>query len=198
MSEAAKKAPLIITMWETYGSGMEEVAAQVAERLGVQLHKQAFTSDQIEAAEAARAEEGGFMRMVRRVGSMHIGDAVSSGTARAEQESWVELAAQNTKIVRDQAAVGGVVLGRNGAFILQDEPRALLAHQAGRPPEVHAEAGRPVEGDLARRGDQRLPEEDSEFRRSFSLNTYNFDPAGNECHLVVNSPKRWASKRPFA
>ena len=36
---------------------------------------------------------------------------------------------------------------------------------------------------------KRLPKED-EFRRSFSLNTYNFDPAGNEYYtLVVNSPK---------
>ena len=188
MSEAAKKAPLIITMWETYGSGMEEVAAQVAERLGVQLHKQAFTSDQIEAAEAARAEEGGFMRMVRRVGSMHIGDAVSSGTARAEQESWVELAAQNTKIVRDQAKAGGVILGRNGAFVLQDEPRALHIKLDGHP-RARAEQAARLKGISLDEATKRLPKED-EFRRSFSLNTYNFDPAGNEYYtLVVTSPK---------
>jgi len=188
MSEAAKKAPLIITMWETYGSGMEEVAAQVAERLGVQLHKQAFTSEQIEAAEAARAEEGGFMRIVRRVGAMHIGDAVSSRTARAEQESWVDLAAENTKIVRDEAAIGGVILGRNGAFILQDEPRALHVKLDGHP-KARAEHAARLKGISLDQATKRLPLEDA-FRRNFSLNTYNFDPTGNEYYtLVLNAPK---------
>ena len=126
---------LIITMWETYGCGMEQIAGQVAQQLGLQVHKQAFTSAQIEQAEAERANEGGFMRFVRRVGSMHVGDAVSDGAARAEQESWTQLALENTQLVREEAAAGGVILGRNGAFILNDEPRSLHVKLDGLPTE---------------------------------------------------------------
>lgn len=187
MTEAARKMPLVITMWETYGSGMEQVAALVAENLGVPVHAQAFSSEQIEAAEAARAEEGGFMRMVRRIGSLHIGDAVAT-SARDEQESWVEMAARNTKVVRDEAAQGGLVLGRNGAFILHDHPRALHVKLDGHP-KARAEAAARERGISLEQATKRLPKED-EFRRTLSQKTYNFDPAGNEYYdLVLNVPR---------
>lgn len=179
--------PLIITMWETYGCGMEEIAAEVAKELGVPIHQQAFTSEQIEAAEAERASEGGFMRFVRRIGALHIDDAVSTGAARAEQESWTELAIQNTEIVRQEADQGGLILGRNGAFILADEPRALHVKLDGHPAARAARAAR-LKGISGEQAATRLPRED-EFRRNFSINTYRFDPMGNEYYtLVLNSP----------
>ena len=73
--------PLVITMGNLVR--MEQVAALVAETRRSSA-RAAFSSEQIEAAEAARAEEGGFMRMVRRIGSLHIGDAVAT-SARDEQ-----------------------------------------------------------------------------------------------------------------
>ena len=174
MSEPAKKSPLIITMWETYGSGMEEVADKVAAQLGVPLHKQAFTSEQIETSEAERAKEGGLMRIVRRVGSLHVGDGVTTGAARDEQESWTELALQNTKVVRDEAAEGGVILGRNGAFILQDEPRSLHVKLDGHA-AARAEYAAKLKNIPLEQATRRLPRED-EFRRSYSINTYSFRP----------------------
>lgn len=188
MSQAAQNAPLTITMWETYGSGMEEVAAKVAEQLGLQLYAQAFTSEQIEAAEAERAKEGGFMRFVRRIGSMHVDNAVSDGAARGEQESWTALAIENTRVVREEAAGGGVILGRNGAFILQDQPRTLHVKLDGHRRD-RAEHAAKLKGISVEQAKLRLPNED-EFRRSFSVNTYNFDPMSNDYYtLVLNSPK---------
>lgn len=188
MSEAAKTSPIVITMWETYGSGMEQVAEKVAAQLQIPLHKQAFTSEQVEQSEAERAREGGFMRFVRRVGSLHVDNAVADGTARAERESWNQLAEQNTQIVRQEAEEGGVILGRNGAFILQDEPRALHVKLDGRP-AARAEHAAKLKNIPLEQATARLPKED-EFRRHFSLNTYNFDPAGNEYYtLVLNAPK---------
>ena len=188
MSQPANANSLIITMWETYGCGMEQIAGRLAEQLGVPVHKQAFTSEQIEAAEAERAKEGGVMRIVRRIGSLHVDNAVTDGAARGEQESWTELAHQNTKIVRDEAAKGGVILGRNGAFILQDEPRALHVKLDGHPRDRAALAAQ-LKGISADVAADRLPRED-EFRRSFSINTYNFDPMGNDYYtLVLNAPK---------
>lgn len=187
MSDAAKTSPPIITIWETYGCGMEEVAAKLGEKLGIPVHKQAFSSEQIEAAEADRAKEGNFMRFVRRVGSMHVGDAVAT-TARAEQESWADMALENTKIVREEAAVGGVILGRNGAFILQNEPRSLHVkldgHRTARARSAAQLKKIPVEQAI-----RRLPHEDA-FRRDLSLRTYDFDPTQNEYYdLVLNEPK---------
>lgn len=188
MSQAASNSPLVITMWETYGSGMEQVAAKVAEQLGLQVHAQAFTSEQIEAAEAERAKEGTFMKLVRRIGALHVDNAVADGAARGEQESWTELAAQNTKLVRDEAAAGGVILGRNGAFILQDEPRTLHIKLDGRA-HARAEHAAALKGISVDEAVKRLGGEDA-FRRNFSLNTYNFDPTGNEYYdLVLNAPK---------
>lgn len=188
MSEQASSRPLIITIWETYGCGMEQIAAEVGAALNIPVHKQAFTSEQIEAAEAERAKEGGFTRFIRRIGSLHIDDAVSDGAARAEQESWTELAIKNTQIVREEAAAGGVILGRNGAFILQDQPRALHVKLDGQP-AARAAAAAAYKGIPADQAAKRLPIED-EFRRNFSVNTYRFDPMGNEYYtLVLNAPK---------
>ena len=184
---------LIITMWETYGCGMEQIAAQVAQHLGLQVHKQAFTSAQIEQAEAERANEGGFMRFVRRVGSMHVGDAVSDGAARAEQESWTQLALENTQLVREEAAAGGVILGRNGAFILNDEPRSLHVKLDGLPTERAKQAAQ-LKGISLEQATKRLGSED-QFRRNFSINTSTFDPMGNEYYtLVLNAPRLGANE----
>lgn len=188
MTEAAKTTPLIITIWETYGCGMEEVAALVGEKLGIPVHKQAFSSTQIEAAEADRAREGGFMRFVRRVGSVHVDDAVATGAARSERESWTQMALDNTKIVRDEAATGGVIPGRNGAFILQNEPRSLHVKLDGHP-TARAQAAAKLKNIPVEQAAKRLPRED-EFRRELSLRTYDFDPAGNEYYdLVLNAPR---------
>ena len=180
--------PLVITMWETYGSGMEQVAEAVGRELSLPVHAQAFTSEQIEQSEAERAKEGGFARFVRRVGAVHIDDAVVDGTARTEQESWVELARRNTQTVRETAAGGGIILGRNGAFILHDAPRSLHVKLDGRAKDRAALAAELKKIPLEQ-ATRRLPRED-EFRRNLSLRTYNFDPAGNEYYtIVLNRPR---------
>lgn len=47
----------VITMWELYGCGMEQVAARVAEELGLPVHGQAFSSEQIEASKRQPLED---------------------------------------------------------------------------------------------------------------------------------------------
>ena len=99
-----------------------------------------------------------------------------------------ELQEQISKHVSIAIEDGVLTVGRNGAFILQDEPRALHIKLDGHP-RARAEQAARLKGISLDEATKRLPKED-EFRRSFSLNTYNFDPAGNEYYtLVVNSPK---------
>ena len=44
MSDSAGAARPVVTLWETHGSGMAEIAAALAERLGVELHAGALSS----------------------------------------------------------------------------------------------------------------------------------------------------------
>lgn len=57
--------PLVITMWETYGSNMEAVAVRVGEILSVPIHMQAYSSEDIERAQEERENEGALGRLVR-------------------------------------------------------------------------------------------------------------------------------------
>lgn len=52
-------------MWELYGSGMEQVAEAVAAELGLPLHAQAFSSDEVEEQVNAREKEGTLGRWLR-------------------------------------------------------------------------------------------------------------------------------------
>ena len=47
----------VVTMWELYGCGMEQIAARVAQELNIPLHGQAFSSEQVEES-MARREKG--------------------------------------------------------------------------------------------------------------------------------------------
>ena len=61
----------IVTLFELYGSGAEDIGPRVADALGVQWEPQAFTSASIEEAEAARIEQpddGVLSRIFRTLG----------------------------------------------------------------------------------------------------------------------------------
>jgi len=55
----------IITMWELYGCGMEQIAARVAAELGLPVHGQAFSSEAVEESMAQREKEGALGRFLR-------------------------------------------------------------------------------------------------------------------------------------
>lgn len=189
----SSQAPLVITLWETYGSRMEEIAAALAERTGLPVHRQAYSSDQIEEGQARREKEG---RLTARLASFIPGFASEGGdptrTMAITEASFRDLAEANTKVVHEEATKGGILMGRNGQFILAQRPNTVHVKVDGPVGARVANAARSF-GIDAERAAKRQSLED-EFRADLSQKTYRFDPRDNDYYdIVVNgatlSPK---------
>jgi hypothetical protein len=130
-SEAGHSPKLVVTLFESYGSGASYVSARVAEALGVPLHVQAFSSEEIEAAMSMHESQGLLTRVFNAIGgsyaSMAGGEPPNNLLVAQQEGDSYELVAANTRYVEEAAREGGVIMGRNGAFILADWPRALTS-----------------------------------------------------------------------
>src|SRR5436190_19572449 len=114
----------VVTLFESYGSGASYIGPRVARALGVPFHEQAFSSQQIEDAAERRVEDEGVLsRFFGSVGSSYAG-LEGPSVAHAQRDDY-ELVLENTRVVQEQANQGGVIIGRNGAFILANWPAAL-------------------------------------------------------------------------
>ena len=67
-SEAGHSPKLVVTLFESYGSGASYVSARVADALGVPLHVQAFSSEEIEAAMSVHESRGLLTRVFNAMG----------------------------------------------------------------------------------------------------------------------------------
>ena len=171
--------PLVITMWETYGSNMEPVAARVGEILGIPVHAQAFSSEDIEQV-AAEDRSGRAAKLTHRLST----GATPAGMADHEIEAaGKEHARQCLEFVESHAAEGGIIQGRNGAFILRDRPNTLHVKLDGiaekRVERAAQLAGIPL-GRAARR--QRI---EDEIRVETSLLSFGCDPRDIELYDVI-------------
>lgn len=186
MSETGSQLPLVITLWETYGANMTAVASKLSEELGLKVHKQAFSSDEIEDAVSAREKQGIVSQLMRgfaRAFPSEAGDPMR--TLAAEERSYSELAEENTAVVAAEAQEGGIILGRNGQFLLQARPNTLHVKLDG-PKTRRIENAARMSGISVERAAKRQEIED-EFRSDMSLRTYRFDPRENDYYdLVLN------------
>ena len=187
-SEAGQAQKLVVTLFESYGSGASYVSARVADAHGVPLHVQAFSSEEIEAAMSVHESQG----LLTRVFSA-MGGSVASYTGGegpniliAERGDKYELLAANTRYVEEAAREGGVIVGRNGAFILADWPGALHVRLDGPLEQRIARAAQESGIDLEQAA-QRQKRED-QVRADMSIEFYGFDPRDvDRYHLVVNT-----------
>ena len=178
----------IITMWELYGCGMEQIAARVAAELGLPVHGQAFSSEAVEESMAQREKEGALGRFLRNLTPASLpvpssGDAVI-GQARTVEET----ARQVTADVNRFAADGGVILGRNRPFLLHERPGALHVKLVGKTAARVARAAG-LFGISEERSAKRQPLED-DFRRELSLQYFRFDPTTDDYYdLVIDTTR---------
>lgn len=181
----------IITMWELYGCGMEQIAEAVARQLGVPLHAQAFSSDEVEAEAADREKEGSLGRWLR--GMTPMGGTVSGRDASriSEERSIEETSRQVRADVEAFAEEGGIILGRNGAFLLQNRPQALHVKLVGKLNDRLARAAQ-ASGISPERAARRQPIED-DFRRDLALKFFRFDPTTDEYYDLVVDTTRFSS-----
>ena len=109
----------VITLFESYGAGAADIGPRVARALGLPYHKQAFSSEQLEDAEAQREKEGLVSRVFSAMGGTSYG-GLDVGDVTAGQRDKYDLVMENNRIVLEEARAGGVILGRNATVILAE------------------------------------------------------------------------------
>lgn len=184
----ASSAPQVITLWELYGCGMEQVAVRVAEDLGLPVHGQAFSSEQIEESAARREKQGPLSRFLDGLPPVATLSTSAGDAAITKAEAVEETARQVTSDVARYAERGGVILGRNGAFLLHNRPNSLHVKLVGRLEDRVANAAR-ISGISTERAARRQPIEDA-YRRELSRETFHFDPPADDYYdLVIDATR---------
>lgn len=183
--------PIVVTIFETYGAGADAIGPRVAEALGSPFHTQAFSSEELERAEADRAEvEPVLGRVLSAMGGspmLSLGYGTNPGPdIPMGQRDAYELAEENTRIVFEQARQGGVILGRNATYILNKRP-ATLHVKLDRPVRERIRLGADASGIDIDRAEQRQKREDR-LRAEMSVRFYGWDPRDLDRYdLVVNT-----------
>lgn len=171
----------VVTLFESYGSGASVVGPRVAEALGVAYLGQAYSSEQLEEAE--RATEGGVVgRVLQFLGRVGVDAAAGSVTGTEERD----LALANMQRVRDAAAEGVVVLGRNATVVLADVPHAIHVKLDG-PVEQRVDRAAAEVGITVAEASRRQAREDR-MRAEMAWRMHNWDPRTNDrFDLIVNT-----------
>jgi cytidylate kinase len=186
-SRTGQLSKIVVTLFESYGSGAGYVSEKVAQALGIPLHPQAFSSEEIEEATTKRESEGMLTRVFGAMGGPYAAYAglEGPGVALAQRDNY-ELVIQNTRFVKEAALEGGVIVGRNGAFILADWPRALHVRLDG-PLEQRIARAAEESGIDTERAAKRQKRED-QVRADISIELYGWDPREQDRYdLVVNT-----------
>ena len=174
----------VVTLFESYGAGASYIGPRVARALGVPFHGQAFSSEEIESAEARREREGLLSRVLGAMGGQYA--ALEGGSVATAQQDKHELVLENTRVVVEQAREGGVIMGRNGALILANWPAALHVKLDG-PLTQRIERAAKDSGIDVERAAKRQKRED-QVRADMSIEFYGWDPRETDRYdLVVNT-----------
>jgi cytidylate kinase len=175
----------VVTLFESYGSGADDVGPRVALALGVPYHEQAFSSRKLEESAELREREGLLARVLGAMANKSFGGLDVGDVSGAQRDSY-DLVMQNTATVRGWARQGGVIVGRNGAFILSDWPTALHVKLDG-PLEQRIERAAREAGISVDRAARRQKNEDY-IRATMSIELYGWDPRDpTRYDLVLNT-----------
>lgn len=179
----------VITLFEAYGSGAGYVGPRVAEQLRLPYHEQAFSSEQLEQDAADREQESVLSRVFTGLGRTSYGGlsaATTAGGVSEIQRDDHELVTENTRIVREYAAQGGVIFGRNGALILKNHPAALHVRLDG-PVKARVERAA-TDFDISTARAAKRQKREDEVRAEMSLTFYGWDPRKIDHYdLVLNT-----------
>ena len=183
---AGPSTPSVVTLFESYGAGASSVGPRVAQALGVPFHQQAFSSEEIERGASEPENEGMLSGVFGAMGGSYAALGAEGHDVANTQRDRYELVMQNTREVREDAAQGGVITGRNGALILADWPGALHVLLDG-PLEQRIERAAAEGGIDLDRAARRQKRED-QVRSDMSIQLYGWDPRDpTRYHLTVNT-----------
>ena len=184
----AESGQPVVTIYESYGAGANQVGHAVAAALRLPFRRQAFSSEAIEGGhDHVLAEEAHFLERMIAVLAARFGAGPDAPDPAVEQYR-AELIAENARQLAEAAARGGVIVGRNGAWLLADRPRTLHVLLTGdaedRVRRAMAESG--ISHEHAVRRQQR----EDHIRADMSIALYDWDPRQPEHYdLVVNTSR---------
>jgi len=184
----------LITLSAPYGAGGSQVGPAVAERLGVPFVDRAIPTGVAErlavplrdAIDRDESIGGWLTRALLSFGQ--VTPVLAGATPAPEQVLTDDAFRQATEQVLREHALGegAVILGRAGALVLRDEPRALHVRLTG-PEAARIEQGMRIEG-VERTTAERHLEETDRARRAYVHHYYRCDPADPRYyHLVLDS-----------
>jgi cytidylate kinase len=184
----------LITLSAPYGAGGSQVGPVLAERLGVPFVDRAIPTRVAEhlavpLSEALARDEvapGGLEAFLAQLAP--LGQAYGALAVPAEQIRDENAHRQATeRVIREHAQEGrGVILGRGGAVVLREDPRALHVRLDG-PHNRRVEQGMRLEGVGRADAEQRLEETDK-AREAYVRHFYRVEPRDASLyHLLIDS-----------
>lgn len=176
----------VVTLFEHYGAGAAYVGRAVADALRLPFHAQAFSSEDLGAADGATVQNATLAQVYSTLGGAYGG--FDGREVVATQQQKYDLVMANNETVWAEAAEGGVIVGRNAAVILASRPSTVHVLLTGaaedRVRRAAAESGIPVEEAAARQV------REDEVRAEMSKVLYGWDPRLPERYdLVVNTSR---------
>lgn len=192
-SDPADRPRPLVTISAPYGTGGSVIGPQLSERLGVPFVDRAIPVAvsrrlDIPLEHAIDREEvpqdtltrwaAYFAPAVQLFGGMAIGEHGLS-----EDEAFRQA---TEEALREYAGDGAVILGRAGAIVLRDAPRALHVRLTG-PVERRVQVGMRITGVDRETAEKELRESDL-ARETYVKHWYRVDPAdASHYHLVIDS-----------
>lgn len=190
--------PPVVTLWEQFGAGADAIGREVAQRLGLPYHPQAFSSEEIESDEGRSRAPSPEQQAVRLESSLALAQVFSAMGAVYggfdgrdiidAQEQKRTLIAENDATVHRFAREGGVIVGRNATVLLADRPRTLHVLLTA---DVDVRIARAAEraGISRDRAAKRQKREDA-VRVDMSRALYGWDPGRHEHYdMVLNTTR---------
>lgn len=181
--------PPVITLFEAYGAGADEVGPRLAEALGVRWVGQSVTIDELEAADARGA---GRINARQFVVSSAMTDVGSTQLVENPGEAIVQRQASEAA---ELAATGAVILGRNATLALAGRPRTLHV-KLDADPRFRVRRAASIEGVTEAQADLRRRREDA-ARAELSLETWHWDPRATSHFDLVVDTRTFGSTAPW-
>lgn len=172
--------PPVVTLFESFGAGADEIGPRVAEALGVPWLQQQVTTGELE-----RADPKGTGRI--SVNQFIVSNAMTDiGSTDLVESPVAAIVREQAMTVRELARGGGVILGRNATMALAGRPNTLHV-KLDASPRFRVERAARLGGISEQQADLRRRREDS-ARAELSLETWRWDPRLTEhFDLVINT-----------
>jgi hypothetical protein len=186
-----RSTPPLVTISASYGAGGSQIGPALAHRLGVEFLDRAIPTRvadrlQVSIDDALAHDESLGDAIGRLVSSFALLPELAGAMVQAGVLAGEDYRRETERLIREHAEGGVVILGRAGAVILRNDPRALHVRLDG-PPERRVAKAMELES-LDRSDAERLRKSGDRAREAYVRHFYGCDARDPALyHLVIDS-----------